>query len=106
MKTDNREGLMAAKVKRFSFHWGSGIVAEEAQIEGPYHRPTLQLLKYTEGDAAGQVSVRFCHYSNRGGFQRSPLVISPAEIESMGEALRSTPALRAILARMLGDKHD
>ena len=44
---------MVTKEKRFSFHWGSGVVAEEAQVEGPYDLPTIQLLAYTEGNAAG-----------------------------------------------------
>ena len=87
--------------KRFSFHWGAGVVAEEAQVEGRYHVPTIQLLKYTEGDAAGEVSVRFCHYSHSGGFSRSPLVMSPEEMDEMREALRETPELRAILQRIV-----
>ena len=71
------------KTKRerpFSFHWGSGYVAEQAQVEGEYNVPTFQLLRYTEGDAAGGVSVRFCHYSHSGHFRRSPLMMSPEEI--------------------------
>ena len=93
---------MVTKVKNFSFHWGSGVVAEEAQVQGPYHLPTLQLLKYTEGDAAGGVSVRFCHYSHRGGFRRSPLIMGPEEMEAMREALQETPELLALLRRMIG----
>ena len=94
---------MATKQKQFSYHWGSGIVAEEAQTEGPHHRPTIQLLKYTEGEAAGQVSVRFCHYSHRGGFSRSPLMMSPAEIDGMREALQKTPGLLALLRLLVTD---
>ncbi len=93
---------MVTKEKRFTYHWGSGVVAEEAQVQGPYHRPTLQLLKYTEGDAAGGVSIRFCHYSHRGGFSRSPLIMGPEEIEAMRWALRETPELLALLRRMVG----
>ncbi len=93
---------MITKEKRFSFHWGSGVVAEEAQVQGPYHLPTLQLLKYTEGDAAGEVSVRFCHYSHRGGFRRSPLIMGPEEMEAMREALQETPELLALLRQMVG----
>ena len=93
---------MVVKEKRFSYHWGSGVVAEEAQVEGPHHLPTIQLLKYTEGDAVGRVSVRFCHYSHHGGFRRSPLMMSPEEIEAMREALKETPELQALLRRMIG----
>ena len=38
-------------MKTFSLHWGSGVVEEEVQIETPYHRPTVQLLKFTDGKA-------------------------------------------------------
>ena len=41
------------KQKTFNLHWGSGIVEEEATIETPYHKPSIQLLKFTEGEAAG-----------------------------------------------------
>ena len=93
---------MATKEKRFSYHWGSGVVAEEAQVQGPYHVPTLQLLKYTEGDAAGSMSVRFCHYSHRGGFQRSPLIMGPEEMNAMRDALEETPELLELLRCMVG----
>ena len=93
---------MVTKQKRFSFHWGSGVVAEEAQTSGPYDVPTIQLLKYTEGDAAGGTSVRFCHYSHRGGFRRSPLMISSEEMDTMRLALEETPELLALLRRMVG----
>ena len=42
---------MGGKVKTFSLHWGSGIVEEEAQIGTEYHVPTIQLLKFTDGEA-------------------------------------------------------
>ena len=93
---------MKAKNRPFSYHWGSGYVAEEAQVSGPYHRPTLQLLKYTEGEAAGEVGVRFCHYSHRGQFSRSPLLMSTDDIEAMREALEEAPELRALLRRLVG----
>ena len=89
------------KVKRFSFHWGSGYVAEEAQVDGQYHRPTIQLLRYTEGEAAGQETLRFCSYSSRGRFQRSPLMVSPQDIGQLREALRQAPQLRRAIARLL-----
>jgi hypothetical protein len=52
-------------------------MAEEARVEGEHHIPTLQLLKYTEGEAAGNMSGRFCHHSHLGSFSRSPLMMSP-----------------------------
>jgi hypothetical protein len=63
------------KVPRpFSFEWGSGLVTEEAFCEGEYHSPAIQLLEYTEGEAKGGFSIRFCYYSHGGRFQRSPLM--------------------------------
>ncbi len=91
------------RVKTFSFHWGSGYIAEEAQVEGEYHVPTLQLMRYTDGHAAGSVSVRFCQYNHRGGFRRSPLMMGEEEVEMMREALRATPELRDLLRRMVDD---
>ena len=87
--------------KSFSYSWGSGYVAEEAQVTGQYHLPTLQLLEYTEGEAEGAVSVRFCHYGHNGVFRRSPLLMSADEIDMMREALSTTPKLRRLLSRLL-----
>lgn len=92
---------MKQRERTFSYQWGSGHVAEEAQVQGPYHLPTFQLLKYTEGPAAGGVSIRFCHYSHQGLFRRSPLLISSEEIDLMRDALRRTPELRGFLLRLL-----
>ena len=43
----------AIKEKTFSLHWGSGVVEEEVQVINQYCRPTLQLLRFDEGDAKG-----------------------------------------------------
>ena len=90
-----------ARAKTFSFHWGSGHIAEEAQVEGEHHVPTLQLMRYTDGPAAGSVSLRFCQYNHRGGFRRSPLMMGEEEVEMMREALKETPELRALLRRLI-----
>jgi len=92
---------MAKKERTFSYHWGSGIIAEEAQVESEYHLPTIQLLKYTGGHAAGHASIRFCHYSLSGRFSRSPLMMSPDDLEAMRAALAETPELRALLRSMV-----
>ncbi len=90
-----------AKQRTFSYPWGSGVVAEEARVEGEYHVPALQLLRYTEGEAAGRESVRFCYYNHRGMYQRAPLVLSEPEIELLRAALRHAPELRALLLRLV-----
>ena len=68
------------KAKTFALHWGSGVIEEEAQIETRYHRPTVQLLKFTRGPAAGSYEIRLCHYDLKGRFQRSPLILDAADV--------------------------
>jgi hypothetical protein len=84
--------------KTFALHWGRGIIEEEAQIVTPYHCPTIQLLKFTEGEAAGTYEIRFCHYDHRGRFQRSPLIVDARDVPRLGQALDRTPTLRRLLA--------
>ena len=88
-------------VKTFSLHWGSGVVEEEAQIETPYHRPTIQLLKFTDGKAQGAYEIRFCTYDHRGRFQRMPLIVDERDLAPLRKALRRTPKLRKLLAHLL-----
>jgi hypothetical protein len=87
--------------KTFSLHWGSGVIEEEAQFVTPYHRPTIQLLKFTEGEAKGSHALRFCHYDHHGRFQRSPLIIDAATLADLRKALAQTPKLRKLLARLV-----
>lgn len=94
---------MEKQGRPFNYHWGSGYVAEEARVRGPHHSPTIQLLRYTEGQAAGGVSIRFCHYSHAGRFARSPLLMSIEEIGMMREALLETPELRELLLQLVAE---
>jgi len=87
--------------KTFSLHWGSGVIEEEAQIVTPYHRPTLQLLKFTDGEAAGSYEIRFCFYDHSGRFQRSPLIVDERDLAALRKALKATPRLRRLLAKLL-----
>jgi hypothetical protein len=87
----------------FEMHWGSGDIVEEATFVGEYHEPAIQLMQYTQGVAAGSFSIRFCSYSHRGSFQRSPLMIGPSEIEGLRKALLETPRLREILKQLVAD---
>jgi hypothetical protein len=89
------------KTKTFSLHWGSGIVAEEVRVSGPYHCPAIQLLEFREGQAAGARQLRFCYYDQRGRFQRSPLIVDEADLDALSAALKDTPGLRAMLRRLL-----
>ena len=88
-------------MKTFSLHWGSGVVEEEAQIATPYHRPTVQLLKFTAGEAKGSYEIRFCTYDHSGRFQRLPLIIDERDVPPLRTALKSTPKLRKLLKQLL-----
>jgi len=92
---------MSKQPKTFSLHWGSGIVEEEAQIQCEYHIPTIQLLKFTDGEAKGTYEIRFCHYNHEGRFQRSPLILDARDAPRMKQALEKTPKLKTLLARMV-----
>lgn len=93
---------MPRKVPRkFSLHFGSGIVAEEATYEGEHHQPTIQLLAFEEGDAAGDVMLRFCGYSTRGQFMRDPLMLSETDIAAMRAAIERTPRIAELLRRLV-----
>jgi len=88
-------------MKTFSLHWGRGVVEEEAQIETQYHVPTIQLLKFTDGEAKGSYEIRFCAYDHSGRFQRMPLIIDEGDIASLRKSLRATPKLRKLLKELL-----
>jgi len=85
----------------FSYHWGSGQIAEEAAYTGRHHEAAIQLLEYDEGEAAGGWSIRFCFYNLEGRFQRSPLVIGEDELDGLRASLKGTPRLRALLRRLV-----
>ena len=92
---------MKNKPKTFSLHWGSGIVEEEAQIQCEYHNPTIQLLRFTEGEAKGDLEIRFCHYDHGGRFQRSPLILDAKDVPRFKRALNKTPILKKLLAQIV-----
>ena len=93
---------MPRKVPRkFSLHFGSGVVAEEATYSGEFHEPTIQLLDFTDGEAAGTITLRFCSYNHRGQFMRDPLLLSETDLEALREAVRQTPRIRALLQRLV-----
>jgi hypothetical protein len=85
----------------FNMHWGSGQITEEAGYDGEWKQSRIQLMEYTEGEAAGGWSIRFCYYSHDGRFQRGPLMLDEQDIEGLRLALESTPKLRQILSRMV-----
>ena len=97
---------MATQIKRptrsFSLHWGRGVIEEEVRVSSTYHQPSIQLLKFTEGPAAGTREIRFCYYDHNGRFQRSPLIIDERDIPNLRRALKSAPRLAQMLANLVG----
>ena len=96
------EKTKAAKPKTFNLHWGSGIVEEEATITTEYHQPSIQLLKFTDGEAKGTYQVRFCFYNPRGRFQRAPMILGEADFGELKQALAQTPKLKRLIAKLAG----
>jgi|SRR5579864_902488 hypothetical protein len=88
--------------RSFSLHWGKGIIEEEVRVAAEYHQPTIQLLKFTEGPAAGTREIRFCYYDHHGRFQRSPLIIDESDIPALRSALKQAPRLAKLLAKLTG----
>jgi len=97
----SRRAAVRRVPRPFSLHWGTGEITEEASASGEYHEPCFQLLEYTEGEAAGSFSIRFCYYSHDGRFQRSPLIVGEEDIEGLRTALKRAPKLRGILQRLV-----
>ena len=81
----------------FEMPWGKGEIVEEATCTGPYHEPTLQLLRYEDGS----LSIRFCHYDHHGRFQRSPLMVNDALIPELRRSLARAPRLKRLLAKLV-----
>jgi hypothetical protein len=95
----------ARKLPRpFEMHWGSGEIVEEASTTGEWHEPCIQLMRYTQGEAAGAFTIRFCTYNLEGRFQRSPLMLGEADVEGLRAALKETPQLRALLKHLVEDE--
>ena len=87
-----------ATPRPFDLHWGKGVIAEEATYAGEHHEPSLQLLEFEDGS----LSVRFCYYDHAGRFQRSPLIVSNAEIDGLRQELGNTPRLRELMQELVG----
>lgn len=86
--------------RAFTMHWGSGNIVEEAWITNEHHEPTVQLLEYSDGEAMGEVTIRFCSF-REGRFQRSPLMISESDLGPLREAIAKQPRLHALLRRLV-----
>ena len=66
--------------------------------------PAIQLMRFETGEAAGTYTLRFCHFNHRGHFQRSPMMISDAEIDRLRDAIAETPEIHRLLQRLVAPK--
>jgi len=79
----------------FKMPFGSGKIVEEASITSKYHEPTIQLLKFDNGNKV----IRFCSY-NKGKFSRSPLMIDEKELRMLGNAIKKEQELSKFISRL------
>ncbi len=79
----------------FKMPFGSGKIVGEASITSKYHEPTIQLLKFDNGNKV----IRFCSY-NKGKFSRSPLMIDEKELRKLGNAIKKEKELSKFISRL------
>ena len=84
------------KVPRpFKMPWGKGMVVEEVSITSKFHEPTIQLLKFENGDKA----IRFCSY-NKGRFSRSPLMIDEKDLRQLRSEIVKGKEIRKLISQL------
>ena len=89
--------------RAFTLPWGSGLVLEEAAIEGGLHAPSVQLLRYELGERKGQQAVRFAAYDEDGHLEQRPLIVNEREISRLRAEIARSPRLKALLRRLVED---
>ncbi len=75
--------------------WGKGMVVEEVSITSKFHEPTIQLLKFENGDKA----IRFCSY-NEGRFNRSPLIIDEKDLRRLQSEIVKGKEIRKLISQL------
>jgi len=71
------------------------MVVEEVSITSKYHEPTIQLLKFENGDKA----IRFCSY-NKGRFNRSPLIIDEKDLRRLRSEIVKGKEIRKLISQL------
>jgi hypothetical protein len=87
--------------RAFQLPWGSGLIVEEAAIEGGLHAPSIELLHYERGERKGQHAIRFAAYSPEGELERRPLIVNEREIARLKREVDRSPRLKALLKRLV-----
>jgi len=79
----------------FTMSFGSGMIVEEASITSKYHEPTIQLLKFDNGNKV----IRFCSY-NKGRFSRSPLMIDEKDLQKLGNMIKKEKDISKLISKL------
>jgi len=87
----------------FNLLWGSGKIIEEAAIEGGLHAPSIQLMRYEEGEKKGQMAIRFAAYDVDDNLKRRPLIINERELLPLRREIDRSPRLKALLRKLVED---
>ena len=79
----------------FKMPWSKGMVVEEVSITSKYHEPTIQLLKFENGDKA----IRFCSY-HKGRFNRSPLILDEKDLRRFRSKIVKGKEIRKLISQL------
>ena len=90
----------------FNLLWGSGKIIEEAAIEGGLHAPSIQLMRYEQGEKKGQMAIRFAAYDPDGDLERRPLIINERELRPLRREIDRSPRLKALLRKLVEEDTD
>jgi hypothetical protein len=80
--------------------WGDGEVVDEVGVDTEHNELVVQLLRY---DDYPEETIRFCQYWLDGRFQRQPMMLSEESIPALRDALKASPRIRELLARLVAD---
>ena len=81
---------------------GGGDIIEEAAIdEYDEWAPAFQVMKFTDGERAGERALRFCYYVKSGQLARRALWIDEKDIEKLKKEIKKNPQIRGFLERLL-----
>ena len=64
--------------RSFELPWGQGQVVEEVSVMRPHWEPTIQLLRYEDGEE----TLRFCYYHG-ARFGRGPMIVSGEDLKEL-----------------------
>jgi hypothetical protein len=86
--------------RKFEMPWGAGQIVDEVGVDTEHNELVIQLMRYDdfEGD-----TLRFCQYWLDGRFQRQPMMIAEADLDAMRAAVQQSPAIKALLTRLVAD---